>query len=185
MLAGGRSASGTAGLELQRCPASLKHPTVVAVAATLHACAAEAVGIHAVAAGGGANQAVAAIATAIHAGAEAAFAHHAAGVGGHAVDAVAVVDRISDGEYGLGAGAVRVTSEERLSTRVARDVVPTNVDAVAVWHLRSLLFSRLFCWLDCRLLTSGTMPCQLRASPQACKSPAWPPFSSFLNSPPE
>src|SRR5215208_616059 len=128
MLAGGRSATGMAGLELQRCLASLKQPAVEAVAAT----------------------------------------PHAAGVGGHAVDSVAVVDRISAGEYGLGAGAVRVASEERLSTRVARDVVvPTNVDAVAVWHLRSLLFSRLFCWLRCPLLTSGTMPRQLRASPQA------------------
>src|SRR5215216_853979 len=138
MLAGGRSATGMAGLELQRCLASLKQPAVEAVAATPHADAA------------------------------AAFGNHAAGVGGHAVDSVAVVDRISDGEYGLGAGAVRVASEERLSTRVARDVVvPTNVDAVAVWHLRSLLFSRLFCWLRCPLLTSGTMPRQLRASPQA------------------
>src|SRR5215208_2388374 len=148
MLAGGRSATGMAGLELQRCLASLKQPAVEAVAATPHADAA--------------------VAIAIHAGAAGAFAHHAAGVGGHAVDSVAVVDRISAGEYGLGAGAVRVASEERLSTRVARDVVvPTNVDAVAVWHLRSLLFSRLFCWLRCPLLTSGTMARQLRASPQA------------------
>src|SRR5215213_222509 len=94
------------------------------------------------------------VAAASHAG-PAAEAHHAsaaAGVAGagakhapaagavakHADAARASSDRGSDGEYRVGAGAVRGASEQRLSTRVCA-VVPTNEDGGVVCHLRSPL----------------------------------------------
>jgi len=88
-------------------------------------------------AGADAPHAQAAAAGASHAGAARASALHAGVDDGVAVDAVAS-DRSSDGEYRVGAGAVRVASEERLSTRVCA-VVPTNEDGGVVCHLRSLL----------------------------------------------
>src|SRR5215213_3362127 len=115
-------------------------------ASPIHADA-EAAGALAIHAGAG-------VAAASHAG-PAAEAHHAsaaAGVAGagakhapaagavakHADAARASSDRGSDGEYRVGAGAVRGASEQRLSTRVCA-VVPTNEDGGVVCHLRSPL----------------------------------------------
>src|SRR5215208_4006577 len=123
-------------------------------ASPIHADADAAVARHAEAAGALAIHAGAGVAAASHAG-PAAEAHHAsaaAGVAGagakhapaagavakHADAARASSDRGSDGEYRVGAGAVRGASEQRLSTRVCA-VVPTNEDGGVVCHLRSPL----------------------------------------------
>src|SRR5215211_4018905 len=78
-----------------------------AVASASHAAAGGAEATHAVVGSARTPHAVAAIASAPHAGSVAA---------GLAVDAGAS-DGGSDGEYGVGAGAVRVAAEQRLSTR--------------------------------------------------------------------
>src|SRR5215213_1104361 len=120
-------------------------------APTKHAGAA-ADALHADAAGAEAPHAGAA-ADALHSDAGVAVAFHAGAVAaGLAVDAVAS-DRSSDGEYGVGAGALRGASEERLGTRVCA-VVPTNKDGGVVCHLRSLLP------LGCVLLAGFSLACK-------------------------
>src|SRR5215217_297058 len=141
-------------------PVAVAPHAVAEEAAATHAGAVraeDAVAPHAEGAAAGAVHAVPAVANALHAVAAAALAEQAA-----------ACVRISDSEHESVSGLV--AEEVRLVTGVARSVGLTNDDGVAVCHLRSLLSSRLFCWLGCRLLTSGTMTRQLRASPQACKN---------------
>src|SRR5215211_4617874 len=127
--------------------ASASHAAAVGAEAThADAAAARADALHAAAgdaaAAAGATHAEAGGAEATHAVAGSARTPHAGSVAaGLAVDAGAS-DGGSDGEYGVGAGAVRVAAEQRLSTRGC-EVVLTNEDRGVVCHLRSLLFCTL------------------------------------------